>query len=126
MSRYFTLTKGQETNSVLQSNAFAPQKEFVYAEEYTTCKGEVRADYLGWRYAQMTLSWDTLPEDQLLILYGLSGEFDFTFTDPAGSSITETVIPVSQVQAATRYLRNDGTAVWKDVQLEVRFVDVHN
>lgn len=126
MSRYFKIIENEEEKQVLQSNAFAPQKEFIYAEEYTTCKGEIRADYLGWRYAQMVLSWDTLPEDQLLILYGLSEEFTFKFTDPSGTEVTETAIPVTNVQAASRHLWPDGSAVWKDVQLEVRFINVHN
>lgn len=122
MSRYIKI--GNER--VLQCNEFTPAKEFVYAGEYTTCLGEARGDYIGWRYAPTTLQWDSLPQSQLMILNNINGPFELTFTDPKGQTVTEMVMPVSQAESATRHIRSDGTAVWKNVVMEVRFVDVHH
>ena len=53
---------------LFRPNDFAPKREDIYGAEITTCSGKVIADRVGWRYADMTLNWDTLPQAQLDVL----------------------------------------------------------
>lgn len=110
-------------HDVLAPNNFTPERQDIYAAEYTTMSGKQIADLVGWRYADLTLEWDTLPQSQLEILLGLSGSFDIVFDDIHGS-VTERVYPLGTVAVGTRLTRN-GDTVWKDVRFSLRFVNAH-
>ena len=110
---------------VFRPNNMPLQREDVYAGEYTTCTGKLIADRIGWRYADMSLEWDTLTDEMLSALIGLSGSFTITFTDSDGSH-TEQVIRDEFTNTPTRFTGYNGASVWKDVGLKVRFLNVHN
>lgn len=113
---------------IYQGNDFTLQREYIYAAEYETCTGKRCADLVGWRYADLTIQWDTLPEEMLGYVMGLTGEaVDFTFTDELGNSITESVIPTVISSQATRLTNPyDGTAVWRNISLQLKFTEAHN
>lgn len=111
--------------SIVNSNALTPGREDVYAGEYTNANGELIADLIGWKYSDLTLSWDTLPQVQLEKILTTSGAFELTFIDPVEGETTESVIRASAVSTKTRYT-NNGHIVWKDVSFSVRFLNVHN
>jgi len=110
--------------NIYNSNSFSPAREDVYAGEYTNCNGETVADLTGWKYSDMTLSWDSLSQDQLEVILAASGAFELTFTDPLDGVVTESVMRTSAVLSRTRITRS-GVVLWKDVQFAVRFLNVH-
>ena len=110
---------------IFRPNDFTPVREDVYAQEITTCTGKLIADRLGWKFADMALSWDMLPEDQLDVVLGISGQFTLTFTDADGTVQSEDCICRKRPYTGTRFTCQGG-AVWKDPQLEVSFINVHN
>lgn len=114
------------TTDILAPNDFQPAREDVYAGEITTCTGKLIADRIGWKYADMSLEWDTLPQTDLMVLIGVSGMFDLIFTDVDGTTVTESAIPKSRVYTGTRYTDQNGNVVWRDVQFGITFVNVHN
>lgn len=109
---------------IFRPSEFNPVKEDVYAAEYTTMTGKTIADLVGWKFADMTLEWDTLPADQLAAI-DLHGVTTMTFDTPEGT-VTEDVRIMSKANKATRFEIVAGVAVWKDVQLEVSFINAHN
>lgn len=112
---------------IYRGNEFTLQRENIYAGEVETCTGRRCADLVGWRYSDQTIEWDALPQDQMQKLLNLSGlEIDMTFTDEEGSSVTEKVIPRAITSAATRFTRTDGTAIWRNVGLQLQFIEAHN
>lgn len=117
-----------DSEIIYQGNDFTLQREYIYAGEYETCTGKRVADLVGWRYADLTIQWDTLPEEMLGYVMGLTGEaVDFTFTDELGQSITESVIPTVISSQATRLTNPyDRSAIWKNVSLQLRFINAHN
>lgn len=114
------------STDILAPNDFQPAREDVYAGEITTCTGKLIADRIGWKYADMSLEWDTLPQADLMVLIGISGMFDLIFTDVDGTTVTESAIPKSRVYTGTRYTDQNGNVVWRDVQFGITFVNVHN
>ena len=50
---------------IYRSNGFTLSREWIYAGEIVTCTGKVCADVVGWRYSNLQLQWDNLPQDQL-------------------------------------------------------------
>lgn len=123
VEQYDTIQIG--SSSILKPNELEFEREDVYAGEYTTCTGHVIADLIGWRYADTELTWDSLPDEQLAILTGLSGKTTITFADSDGTH-TEDIIRLGYVNAPTRYTGYDGKKVWSNVQMKVRFINVHN
>lgn len=112
------------TDAVRKPADFAPQREDVYAGEYTTCTGAIKADRIGWKYADLTLSWDALPQDDVDILLGITSGNTLTWDDIDGTTITENIIRTSVVGLKHRNTVR-GTTWWRDVTMEVRFIDVH-
>lgn len=112
--------------SILRPNDFSPQREDIYAAEITTCTGKTIADLVGWRYADMTLEWDMLPQESLELLLSMTGETSLTFTDADGITHTESIVRKSAVSTSTRMVTAAGIPVWKDVRVEVRFINAHN
>lgn len=111
---------------IYRGNDFQLSREYIYAGEIETCTGKRCADLVGWRYANMTIQWDTLPDDQLQSILAMSGEqVSFTFTNEAGASVTETVIPLAIASTATRITRK-GKAIWKGIGLQIQFINAHS
>lgn len=111
---------------VLRPNDFTLERENIVAAEYMTYDGKRHADLIGWRYADLTLQFDTLPQDQLLGLFGsMGGTVNMTFTDEEGNSVTELVSINSSGAAATRFTGEDGNVMWKNVAFKVQFMDSH-
>ena len=104
---------------------FAPQREDAYAGEYATCTGKLIADRIGWRFADMTLSWPALPQSAVDVLAAMSGEATLVFDDLDGTTRTETVIRTSAVGLRHRHTIR-GSTYWKNVEVEVRFINVHS
>lgn len=109
---------------IFRPNEMPIAREDVYAGEYTTCTGRTIADRIGWKYSDMDLQWDTLTDAMLTALINLRGAFEITFTDFDGSH-TETVIRDDFTSTPTRLTSYDGTSVWKNVAMKVRFLNVH-
>lgn len=101
------------------------QRTDVYAAEITTCTGETIADLIGWKYDDMTLSWEALPQDMVDILVNMSGICRLIFDDADGIQHTENVIRTSVVYLRHRYTQN-GIVWWKEVEVEVKFVNVNH
>ena len=114
-----------DSDTILAPNDFTPAREDVYAAEITTCTGKLIADRIGWKYADMTLKWDMLPQSQLAVLLALGGTFSLKFTDVNGTTVTEDVISKGIQSTGTRVTDADGNVIWRDVELGITFVDVH-
>ncbi len=124
MPYFNTITIDGET--YYRPNGFTPAREYVYAGEYVTCTGKTIADVVGWKYSDIALTWDALPQDQIENLLALNGEaVTMTWTDADGATASETVIPSTHSLTATRFM-NGNDAVWRDIQTELRFINVHN
>lgn len=100
-------------------------REDVYKGEYTTCTGALRADRIGWKYADTTLEFDSMTPDELAYLSGLTGMFNMTWTDSDGSH-TEAVIRTGFENTPTRQTMPNGRAIWRDVKIGVKFINVHS
>lgn len=112
-------------NEIYRPLTFAPQIEDIYAAEYTTCTGKTVGDRVGWKYSDATLTWDALPQSMVDYLLSMSGECDFEFVAPDGTITSEKVIRASVVQLQNRNTLR-GEVWWRNVSLEVRFINAHN
>lgn len=120
-----TITVNGKT--LYRGNDMSLQREWIYAGEYETCNGGIRGDVVGWRFKDISLEWDTLPQSMLGQIIALSGQaVNMTFVSESGEEMTERVIPKASAAEATRFTGPDGFAVWKDVKMELQFVDAHN
>lgn len=104
-------------------NDFELVREDIYSGEYETCTGAVRADRIGWRYADKDIAFDMLTDDQMSTLTSFTTG-DLTFTDSDGSH-TETVTRLGFSNTPTRITTPDG-AIWKNVIITMRFINAHN
>lgn len=111
---------------IFRPNDFSPAREDLYAAEITTCTGKTIADLIGWKYSDMDLKWDSLPQAQLDVLLSMSGESTLGFRDVDGADHTESIVPTSRVFVATRSTGPDGNGLWKDVSVGVKFLNVHD
>lgn len=112
-------------NLILRPPTFAPQIEDIYAGEYTTCTGKIVGDVIGWKYSDATLTWDALPQSMVDVLVAMSGENTLEFVSPSGTITSETVIRDSVVQLQNRNTIR-GETWWKNVSVQIRFIDAHN
>lgn len=108
---------------VFRPNDMDIKREDVYRGEYTTCTGKIIADRIGWRYSDMRLKWDTLTTNMLDALLS-SWQFEITFEDADGIH-TEQVIRDGYTNTPTRFTGYNGEPVWKDIEMGVRFINVH-
>ena len=112
---------------IFRGNDFTLQREWIYAAEIVTCTGKRCADVVGWRYSDMTIEWDALPQDQLQKIVGLSGEaVDMTFSNEKNESVTEKVIPTVTTATVTRYTDDAGNVIWSGIKLNLKFINAHN
>lgn len=107
-------------------NDFTLERSDVYAGEITTCTGKLIADRIGWKYADMSLNWDYLPQEYLETILNLSGVFTITFENEEGVQFTEQCIRKGSTMTGTRFTDNDGNMMWKGVQFDISFINVHN
>ena len=119
------------TMTILQSSFMLPrplnfgvQREDIYAGQYTTCTGATRADKIGWKYSDMTWSWDGLKQSDVEKLCSLSGECTLTFDDPSGDTIQESFIRSSVVSMRCRNKFED-EYWWTGVSCSISFIDSH-
>lgn len=105
-------------------NDFEIKREDVYAGEYTTCTGKLIADKIGWKYSDLPMKWDILPDEDLVYLTTLTGSFDITFRDSDGQH-TEQVIRRAFTNTPTRTTGPEGTKIWTGVEMEVSFLNTH-
>ena len=110
---------------VYRPNNFTPARENVYSGEYTACTGATYADFLGWKYSDMTMTWDALPYAQRQYLMTLTGQAELTFRDADGVERTEQVIITNLTQSATRLHDALGFDLWTGIELGVRFIGIH-
>lgn len=110
---------------VFRPNDFTLQRENVYAAEIETCTGKRIADLIGWRYSDLTLNFDWLPQDKLSALLAIQGEVSMTFGNEIEETVTETVIVKTSAATVTRLTAPDGQVAWKGIQLEVQFINAH-
>jgi hypothetical protein len=114
-------------NEIFRGNDFTLQREFIYAGEYETCTGKRCADVVGWRYGDLTVSWDNLPQSQLEYLLDLSGtEVNMVFSNESGTTVTEKVRPMVLSSQASLYTDPFGVKSWKNISLQLQFTEAHN
>lgn len=114
-----------DEKEIFRPNAFTLQREQIYSGEIETCTGKRLADRVGWRYADLSLGFDTLPQDQLNKLLSLNGAVEMEFVDEENNTVTEQVILKTSSVTATRFTK-DGSAVWSGINAEVQFINAHN
>lgn len=111
---------------IFRGNDFTLQREWIYAAEIETCTGKRCADVVGWRYQDLTLSWDNLPQDQLQAILDLSGsEVNMTFSNEKNETVTEKVIPTVTTSQVTRLTDPQGDIAWQGIGLTVKFINAH-
>ena len=103
---------------------FTPQKEDIINGDYTTCTGKRLGDYVGWRYADMTLEWDALPQSMVSVLTDMTGTSTITFDNLDGVTVTENIIRTSVVAMRHRQTVAGGV-LWRGVKVSIRFIDAH-
>lgn len=112
---------------IYRGNNQTLQREWIYAGEIVTCTGKVCADVVGWRYKELSLEWDNLPQDQLQAILALDGsEVNVTFSNEQNESVTEAVIPTVSTATVTRLTDPNGDVAWSGIKLELRFINAHN
>lgn len=116
-----------EEVEIFRGNNFSLEREWIYAAEIETCTGKRCADVVGWRYKDLTIQWDNLPQDQLQTILNLDGsEVNMTFTNEQNQSVTEAVIPLVTTAQITRLTDPQGNVAWSGIGLQVRFINAHN
>lgn len=111
------------------SNGFSMKQEPNIVNELTTMSGTVQADINGWRYADTTLEWDYLTEDDLNTLLAetdpIRGTFNFSFFEPGSNSYkTIKALRTGRVVVKTRHKRN-GSIVWTGIELDLTFPEAY-
>lgn len=106
-------------------NDFTIEKENVYAGEYTTGNGSLRADLVGWKYSDTVLTFDELTTDEVTILSDMRGEAVLYFTDSEGDH-AEDVLVQGFGNTATRLTLPSGQSIWKNVKLTLRFINAYD
>ncbi len=108
------------------SNSLQLQKVPNIVNEMTTLTGKVVADINGWRYADTTLTWDTLLDRDLQnLLTALSqNTFVIEFLDIDG--VTHSVNAVLKGRANVKTpLFHNGKTVWSEVSVDISFPDCY-
>ena len=103
---------------------FMPAREDIYKGDYVTCTGKIIADKVGWKYSDMTLEWDGLPQQAVDVLVNMSGVGSMVFDDLDGEIVEEQIVRTSAVALRHRYTLG-GVVVWKKVKINIRFIGSH-
>lgn len=102
---------------------FTPQREDIL-RTYETCTGKTIGDRVGWKYADMVLTWDALPQTMVDVLVDISGAALIEFDDLDGNIVEEEIVRASVVALRHRQTVN-GVTWWKNVSLSIRFISSH-
>ncbi len=112
---------------IFRGNEFTLSREYIYAGEYETCIGKRVGDIVGWRYADLSLTWDNLPQSQLQKVIGLNGSaVAMTFSNEFNENVTEMVIPTVTTAQVTRLTDPQGNVAWSGIGLTLKFINAHN
>ena len=103
---------------------FAPAQEDLYKGDYTTCTGKRIRDRIGWKYSDMTLEWDALPQPMVDVLIGMSGICSLVFDCLDGEVCEEQIVRDSVVGLRHRYTQ-EGVTYWRDVKVSISFIGSH-
>ena len=108
------------------SNDLQLQKVPNIVNEMTTLTGKVVADINGWKYADVTLTWGTLLDQDLQnLLTAISANaFLIEFTDIDGSTHSINAILKGRANIKTPLFHN-GQTVWRDVSISLSFPDCY-
>lgn len=112
---------------IYRGNEFALQRDYIYAGEITTCTGKFCADVVAWKYADLTIQWDNLPQDQLQAILDLDGQsVNMTFSNEKNETVTEAVIPTTISAKVTRLTDPQGNIAWQGIGLQLKFINAHS
>ena len=103
---------------------FSPAREDIYKGDYVTCTGKTIADKIGWKYSDMSLEWDALPQQMVDVLVNMSGVNTIVFDDLDGELVSEQIVRTSAVALRHRYTQG-GVTIWKKVKVEIKFIGSH-
>ena len=103
---------------------FSPAREDIYKGDYVTCTGKTIADKIGWKYSDMSLEWDALPQQMVDVLVNMSGVNTIVFDDLDGELVSEQIVRTSAVALRHRYTLG-GVVIWKKVKVEIKFIGSH-
>ena len=103
---------------------FSPAREDIYKGNYVTCTGKTIADRIGWKYSDMSLEWDGLPQQSVDVLVNMSGVNSIVFDDLDGEIVEEQIVRTSAVALRHRYTLG-GVVIWKKVKVEIKFIGSH-
>lgn len=117
----YIIINGEQVHRPLN---FAPAQEDIYKGDYTTCTGKRIGDVVGWRYADMTLEWDGLPQNEVDVLINMSGANTLEFDGLDGEICSEQVLRTSVVALRHRYTQN-GVTFWRNVKVSIQFINSH-
>ena len=103
---------------------FSPAREDIYKGNYVTCTGKTIADRIGWKYSDMSLEWDGLPQQAVDVLVNMNGVNSIVFDDLDGEIVEEQIVRASAVALRHRYTLG-GVVIWKKVKVEIKFIGSH-
>lgn len=103
---------------------FSPAREDIYKGDYVTCTGKTIADKIGWKYSDMSLEWDALPQQMVDVLVNMSGVNTVVFDDLDGELVSEQIVRTSAVALRHRYTQG-GVTIWKKVKVDIKFIGSH-
>lgn len=109
---------------IYRPQEFKPVRENILKGDYVSCTGKRFGDLVGWRYADMTLEWDALPQSMVDVLVDLDDVGTLVFDDMDGETHTESFIRTSIVGLRNRYTL-DGEVCWKKVSMSISFIGAH-
>ena len=110
--------------AIMRPPQFMPTREDLYKGDYTTCTGKRIKDLVGWKYADLTLTWEALPQSAVDVLVGMSGECTLEFDDADGNMHEEQVVRSSLVALRHKYIQG-GVTIWKQVSVTIVFIGSH-
>ena len=109
---------------IYRPNGLDVKREDVYAGEYVSLTGKTIADRIGWKFSDIDLQWDALKQSDIDKLIGLTSVGALAFDDADGNHI-ENVIRASAVSLRNRNTV-DGVTWWRNVSVQLKFIDTHN
>ena len=109
---------------IVRPPGFAPTHEDIYKGDYITCTGKQIADRVGWRFSDITLEWDALPQSMVDVLINMQGESSIVFDDIDGTIREEQIVRTSAVGLRHRYTQG-GETIWKNVSVSIKFIGSH-
>ena len=102
---------------------FSPQMEDIL-RSYETCTGKIISDRIGWRYSDMTLEWDALPQHMVDVLIDMGSENTIIFDGLDGEIVEEDIARTSVVALRHRQTIG-GVTMWKGVSVSIKFIGSH-